>query len=52
MKNSYFMTFYAGFFLYRLKKAYKTTNVCYFDEAYEDSVLWEKKLALSYVVWV
>lgn len=39
------------FFSYRLKKAYKTTNVCYFDEAYEDSVLWEKNISLSYVVW-
>ena len=41
MKNSYmyFMTF---FFIYRPKMAYKTTNIRYFDEAYQDSAPWEK----------
>ena len=28
--------------VYRPKMAYKTTNVHYFDEAYQDSALWEK----------
>ena len=29
-------------FIYRPKKAYKTTNVRYFDAAYQDSARWEK----------
>ena len=28
--------------VYRPKMAYKTTNVRYFDEAYQDSAAWEK----------
>ena len=28
--------------VYGPKMAYKTTNVRYFDEAYQDSTLWEK----------
>ena len=28
--------------VYRPKMAYKTTNVRYFDEAYQDSAPWEK----------
>ena len=39
------MTFYAGFFffLYRPKKAFKTTNVRYFDRrSIKDSATWEK----------
>ena len=35
----YFMTFYTGL---QAKMAYKTTNVRYFDEAYQDSAPWEK----------
>ena len=28
--------------VYRPKMAYKTTNVCYFDEANQDSAPWKK----------